>query len=1669
MSATVDQRVVEMRFDNKQFESGIQTSLSALDRLKQGLKLDEAANSLNKLNDTAKNFSLAGIANGVDNISSKFTALNAVAFTALQNITNSAFNAGKNIIKSLTIDPIKAGFQEYETQINSVQTILANTESKGTTLNNVTNALDELNTYADKTIYNFTEMTRNIGTFTAAGVDLDVSVQAIKGIANLAAVSGSNAQQASTAMYQLSQALSSGTVKLMDWNSVVNAGMGGQVFQDSLKETARVHGIAIDDMIKNEGSFRETLQNGWLTSDILTETLSKFTGDLNEKQLKTMGYSDDQIKSILKLGQTANDAATKVKTFTQLFDTLKEAAQSGWTKSWEIIVGDFGEAKESLTEMSNTFGGIINARSDKRNQVLLGGLSTGWTQLLKQGISDSAGYQDAIKEVAKSHGVDLDSMINDDVSFQDVMKKTFSEGTLDSSTLVTALQKLTDKTAGLSDEQLDELGYTRKQIDSLEELNKKVQNGTISMDEFAKKMSMSSGRENLIEALRNSLNGLLEIIKPISEAFEEIFPPMTAEQLYKITEYIKELTSNFHLSDETARNLKNTFKGLFAVLDIGGQAISAIFNAIKPLFGYLGEFGNGLLGVTGPLGEYLVSLDETIRKTDSFNEAFKKVGEFFKPVVDKVKGAVDNIKEAFASFKDVDLSPIDNLTGRVQARFEPFTKIGDMVKKSFSKISEVLEKMSPVFAKLREAASKVSEGIQEAISKAFDDFEFDSMFDLINGGLFSLILLGIKKFINSLTGVVDEGKGMFKGINGITSSIKGIFDGVRESLKSFQAQLKADVLYKIAGAIALLTASVFVLSLIDSKKLTASLVAMSAMFVDLFGSMAIFEKIVGSKSFKSMGKVTTSLIGLSIAILLLSFAMKNLSELDWNGIAKGLVGVVGLSAILVGSAKVLSKNSGKMISGSIGLVIFAGAISILVNAVKELGALDIGSLAKGLIGVGVLLTELAIFMKLTDVNKMGIGKGLGLLILAEAVNILADATSKFASLDVANLSKGLGAIALVLTELAIFVNTTGNASKVISTAIGLTILGAALLIISNAVSNMGDMSWEQIAKGLLTMAGALTLITVAMNFMPKDMILTGSGLVVVASALLILSKALSSMGGMSWEQIGKGLVVLAGSLTIIALAMIFMKTALPGAAALLIVSAALTILTKALLSLGSMSLAEIGKGLLALAGTFTVIGVAALVLSPIIPVILALAGAVALLGVGLLAIGAGTLAFSAGLSALAVSGVAGAAALVVIVTSIIGLIPLILEKLGEGIIAFCKIITDGAPAIAEAMYTVVAATVSTLVNTIPMVVDGVLLLITTILEKIAEYTPRIIEAGMNILVEFLRGIANNIQAVVEAGIEIATNFINGVAEKLPELIDSGFNLVISFIEGIAEAIDKNTDRMIDAGEKLFDSLVNAGKKVLEASIVKFADIGSAIMNSGFIKGIEVKISDAVGMVKKIPEQCLEALSATIDGFYKAGSNVIDGFISGLKDKITEAATWASNLATDVLDSAKKVLGINSPSKAFAEIGMYTVKGFSNGLNKFSYLAKDSVSNLGKSSVSYMSKAVSKVSDIFSSDMSNSPTIRPVLDLTNVESGASKINSIFNQNRGISVSASLNKASDISSNINSNNKISPENSNLSPKTTNVSLTQNNYSPKALSTADIYRQTKQSISLVSIGGF
>ena len=831
MSRTIDERIVEMRFDNRQFERNVQTSLSTLDKLKQGLDLDGAAKGLENLGDAAKKCNMSALSSSVETVRAKFSALEVVAMTTLSNITNSALNTGKRLVSALTIDPIKSGFQEYETQIGAVQTILANTQHEGTNLQQVNRALDELNTYADKTIYNFTEMTRNIGTFTAAGVNLQTSVDSIKGIANLAAISGSTSQQASTAMYQLSQALAAGRVSLMDWNSVVNAGMGGKVFQDALVRTSELLGTGAQNAINMYGSFRESLTRGeWLTTEVLTETLKQFAGAYTEADLVQQGFTEAQAKEIAQMAQTAEDAATKVKTFTQLWDTLKESAQSGWTSTWEILVGDFEEAKELLTEISNTIGGVISESAQARNELLSGGLSSGWKQLLDQGIADEAGFIESIQTVARESGNAFDQLVAGSDSFTDALKQGLKDGVISSETLSEAVYHLQGKMSGMSQEERKAAGYTSEMVEQIETLADSLRDGSVSMDEFTEKILRPSGRENLIQSVWNAAKGLVSVIAPIKDAFRDIFPPATSDQLYALTETLRSFSERLTISDETADKLQRTFKGLFSMLDLGRQAIMAVVNAVMPMAGGIGSLADGLLTATAAIGDFLTGINDAAKKGEVFSKVAQGIADALGFVVSGIQTFIGFLGDVFAI---PGFEAFQALLGRIQTRIgQVIDAVGglgfgvdDAVNTMDSAVgnSKFLQMLQSLFNGVKAIASGiigVLGGLSATLIDAIGNADFSGVIDLLNGISLGGIAVGITKFMNSLTKSFDD-------VGGLLDNVKGILDGVRGCFEAYQTQLKAGTLLKIASAIAVLAAAIVTISLIDSGKLTASLGAIS--------------------------------------------------------------------------------------------------------------------------------------------------------------------------------------------------------------------------------------------------------------------------------------------------------------------------------------------------------------------------------------------------------------------------------------------------------------------------------------------------------------------------------------------------------------------------------------------------------------------------------------------------------------------------------------------------------------------------------------------------------------------------------------------------------------------------------------------------------------------------
>lgn len=1495
MSTTIDERVVEMRFDNKQFESNVQTSLSTLDRLKKSLNLSGAAKGFDEIDSASKKVNMNGLANAVESVRLKFSALEVMAVTALANITNSALNAGKRIVSALTIDPIKTGFQEYETQIGAVQTILANTQHEGTNLQQVNRALDELNTYADKTIYNFTEMTRNIGTFTAAGVNLQTSVDSIKGIANLAAVSGSTSQQASTAMYQLSQALAAGKVSLMDWNSVVNAGMGGKVFQDALVRTSELLGTGAKNAINMYGSFRESLTKGeWLTTEVLTETLKQFAGAYSEADLIQQGFSESQAKEIAQMAKTAEEAATKVKTFTQLWDTLKESAQSGWTATWEILIGDFEEAKDLLSEVSETIGNVIGEAAQARNDLLSGGLSSGWKQLLNQGIADEAGYIESIQEVARKSGDAFDKMVADSDNFSDALKKGLQEGVISSDTLSDAVHNLRDKMTGMSQEERKAAGYTSEMVEQIEKLDEGIKNGSVSMDEFTEKILKPSGRENLIQSIWNAAKGLMSVIAPIKEAFRDIFPPMTSEQLYAFTEALRNLTERMKLSETTSENLKRIFKGLFAVLDIIKQAVTAVFNAVGSLLGGVGDLGAGILGVTGTFGDWLVKLDEFIKQGDVFNKVLGTIVSVIKTVATAIRDFVKVVAEKIA-FPGFEL--FHSLLERLHTRM---SQIGDAAGGMKSSVSSAFEAMGNALANCQfmqllqaiwDAVKAIAGGIADAMGKvgsslidSIGNADFSGVIDLLNGISFGAIAVGITKFVGAIKEQLDS-------IGSIKESFIGILDSVRGCFEAYQSQLQAGTLLKIASAIAILVASLVALSLIDSAKLSAALGAITVLFADLMASMAVFNKISGQAS--GVIRSTTAMLAISTSVLILASALKKLGDLDAKQLATGLTGVAGLTATMIVAAKSLGKGGPTIIKGASQMVIFAAAIKVLASACEDLSALDWEGLAKGLVGVGVLLAEVSLFMNTAKFSGQSVTTATGIVILSGAIKILASACEDFAQMNWGEIGRGLTSIGIVLAEIVAFTRLTGNAQHVIATSAALIGIGAAMKILAAAVKDFSAMNWSELAVGLVGMAGALATVTIAVNFMPKNMIAIGTGLIAVSTALLIMASALENMGGMEWNEIAKGLVALGGSLGIMAVGLRAMTGTLSGSAAMLVAASALAILTPVLSILGAMSWTAIVKGLVSLAGAFTVIGVAGAVLTPLVPTILGLSGAMALIGVAVLGLGAGLLAAGTGLSAIAVgftalaaAGTAGATAVVasltVIITGIADLIPAIVAKIGEAIVEFCKVIANSAGEIGNAVKEVVLTLVDVLIECVPAIADGALKLIAGVLEALVQYTPQIVDSLFQFLIGVLEGIARNLPGLIQAAIDVLMAFFAGIVDALKG-IDTA-----TLLQGIV-------------GIGLLAAIMAALSAV--AALVPGAMVG--VLGMGLVIAELALVLAAVGALAQIPGlqwlineggNLLQGVGTAIGKFI---GGIVGGFMSGVSSQFPQIATDLSGFMTNI--------------------------------------------------------------------------------------------------------------------------------------------------------------------------
>lgn len=1589
MSNSVDNRVVTMTFDNAAFESKMKQTMTSLDALKKSLDFQASKKGLDQLSTAGKNFSMGNIGATIEGASTKFLTLATIGITALTRITNAAITTGIQMLKSLTLEPIMAGFGEYETKMGSIQTILANTARYGTSLGDVNKSLDQLNTYADKTIYSFGDMTKNIGLFTNAGLRVEDATQMIKGFSNVAAASGTNAEGAANAAYQLSQALSTGTVRLMDWRSLTNVGMGNKNMQDSLIQIADAMGV-----IKQKGTsaaaiqkdFNGSLQDGWLSADVMSKYLRIMAGEMSTTEMASLGLTKAQISGLQKQAKTAEEAATKVRTATQLISTVKEAVGSGWSETFQLLIGDFNQATDLFTNINNVVSGFVGKMSDARNNLL-----RGW--------------------------------------------------------------------------------------------------------------AFAGGRIMLLESFKNIFRVIGELIKPIQQAFRDIFPPMTVARLYEMTKGFLEFTKGLKIGEETATHIRSVFRGLFSIFEIGAAVVKGFFSVIGDVFKALAPTGSGFLSMSANVGDMVTSFKNAVVDGGKIKNFFDQLGKVIVAPIKFLQQLATNIRNFF---KDATSVGGDN---RLTSRMDQLANAADSAGDAWDRFNDRMQGVKTALGKIWDYISNWFSELGQKIADAFKPGDFDAALDIINVGLLGGIVLLLKKMVSG--GLkIDLGKGL-------VDSIKNTFDTLTNTLKSMQTQIKANALVKIATAVGILVASVVVLSMIDSAKLTKALTALTVSFGELIGAMTVIDKLNFTTSVAKLNGIAVAMGIMASAAVILSVAIKNLSSLGWEELAKGLIGVAGGLAILVGAVKLLGSDTGGLIAAGTGMIFISTALVILSEAVKSFADLGWEDMAQGLIGVGV----------------------------------------------------GLAAVTLAMNNMP--------PSSVISGA-GFIEIAVGLSLLAGAVKLFSLMGWAEMTKGLVGIGEGLVVVAGAMHLMPLNLPITAAGVLILAGALNIMAGAVKLMGSSDLVDIAKGVGALGAMLFILAGAVNAMNGAIPGAVAVGIVSASLVVLAHAIKVMGEMDTGEIVKGLISLAAAMVTLGLSALVLEPLIPAMMGLGVALAVVGGAFALFGVGAMLVAKSLEVLAKSGEAGINAFLGMLKAIGTALPELGTAVGLALAEMIDELLKAMPLMIRLFEAVLEQLLETVIKEIPKIAEALGVVITNFLELVREKSPDVVATGMQLLLDLLKGVRDNIEEVTKLVGEIITNFLDAFTEEVPRITESLANTVIAIFENTAYQVGRVSGRLLfSIGINFMQGFMDGLNEALPGVKGWFTSfpgkilswIGNALLwlvqkgvdaIQGLLNGLNSIIGNVSSFFTSLPGKIVGWVGNALTWLVQKGVDAIQGLLNGITTAASTVWNWFTNLGTTItskvanaitwlvqtgrniisglmngiieaivgiaiffgmlgstivgyipdafgilfdvgkniieglwngiwamkdwfLDKlkntllswipgwAKKFLRIGSPSKIMEEVGRHIPEGLAVGIEKNIGTVKNAMEHLSNAVINgfNVSPNVVQIKDSLTRIIHHqlrdldefNPTITPVLDLTKVRSQANTIGKYLKV-ADIQADLSMAQARVLASTA----VMSTESTaTAAPVVTSITFEQINNSPKALSTTDIYRNTRSQLAL------
>lgn len=2041
MSSSIDQRIVEMQFDNAQFEKGISTSLKSLDNLEKGLKLDGASKGLQSVANAANSMNFDGLQSGIYAVQQKFSALEVIGITALQRITNQAISAGEALVNSLSMDQISAGWSKYGAKTKATQTLVA----QGNALEDVNKQMEQLNWFTDETSYNFTDMQENIAKFTATGKGLEESVTAMEGIALWAAASGQNATTASRAMYQLSQAMGAGVMRKEDYKSIQNASMDTDEFRQKCLDA----GVALGTLKKNaDGTYKSLMANSkafnksqfaehltddaWLTSDVMMRVYNDYAKAVDQiytyvqdkadageiittsEAIEAMGDKVDAFGlKVFKAGQEA-------RTFDDAIDSVKDAVSTGWMKTFELIFGDAEQSTKLWTDLANDLYEVFAEGGNERNDYLerlMGKQSDALTEAQWKTVAETTTATDTLKqalmETAKAHGVAIDEMINDETSFEQSLSKgwltsgilsetlkKFTGDTVESTETLTAkldeykklaadviqgnygngaarktalaeagqdyatIQGIVNKMlAGteitiedLGDAQLKSIGYTDDQVAALRELAKQAEETGTPLNELIESLNKPSGRDLVVESFSNVLHGLMGAIETVKSAWSEAFPTPTVERVYSILEAINKFTQKLVLTDENSEKLKNTLRGLFDVLGIVTDITSKLADgAFKILSAVMGDVHLNVLDYTESIGKNLTATRKWIRENETLNKIIDTV-------VDTVIKWVQSIKKWISEHQIV--------TKIAQTLNTIFTTMVSVVTKAATAVSKwwksftgmpavqtAIEKFKELFFELLEKGKERLDDFGPKVQEFFENFKgfdsldfssvsslFTSFTDAAGSGLGAVIdkldqlkqnisgfvgsvkekfaplqgfieqfqqlaSQGVKKFsfgkiltaatgiavVASLTKLGDALTAVKKSTEGIKDSLVGVLGSVKGVLTAYQKDIQARSIIKIAAAIAILAVAVGALTFLDQNKLQSSAIALGALgggLIVLTGALGVLEK----KGFR--GNTTgaaASMIAMAGSLLLMILAFKQIQDLDvdFSSLAKNLLVMFSLMGTLVAGMWAVNKIGGGSVGSALSLIAYAVAMKLVVKTLSDISVMPLDSIAASLFKMSTIMLTLSAAARVAGKGSMG--GAASLIAVVYSLQQMLKMIQTVSDMPLKTMLKGLGMLGGIMLALEWVVTGVGKAGANADKAgKSLLMISAALYIMVEVIRNIDDLNSSALTKGIATI-GLMSMFFAVLIAVTKNAgansVKAGVGILAMSGAVAVLAGAMYVIGKIPASELTKSIAVITSIFVMFGILMALSSKATGSYKAIIAISASMAALTALMAVMSTMDTDSLTRSTVALdsimamlaltiaatkgvdGGSLAAIAMITLAVAAIgfvlyqlaslpnpedvLPiavsmssVLLALSAAMAIMGnMGVVGIATGSLGIIAAIATItAVLEALGGLMKLDIFSENLDNAITAMGKIGEALGTFVGSIVGGIGTGLTGQLPKMAKNISDFADGMQEFVEFVHNLddnfgskVDTLVKATEKLTRRGFTSGLNNLsasgINYetigtnLKNLGEAIKGMAAATSGVSVERLTSSAEAVSAIADIMANVPVS--GGLWGDIVGNTMNLSDLGSQLtsfaqamvdycsiinggsaFDSnavmasenavntiiamsqsidptggfiawlmgekdlgtfasnltafgeaLVSYGQKCTMLSVVSINDTSACIENlvdalnlvgninfealnmlsealntftpnssfvdmfasaaesmstggsqmiqafntgitenapsvaenaqtlvNNFVASVTTAISSNTLLIAASIDTLCLTLNTTIankqadfntsvtnlltgvvstiheqyNNWYTAGNFLAIGLAAGIRSGESEAINAAAEVAGKALEAAKQKLQINSPSKVMYGFGRYFDLGFANGILDYADTVAEASENIATEAISTAQIIAENIAATMDEDFEYEPTIRPVLDMDEVDSGLNAFDRSF-ANRSMNLAGSIDRVRKAAPADKYAENVNPS-QNQNGGATTYNFTQNNYSPKALSRIDLYRQTNNQFAMMKERG-